>query len=123
MSVGVLLLGNEHRFGAGHGHGVLSGARVRYDRRAAFQDNEFNVPTLTKRAVIATVNFSLKVASRDVDNLMDFYRDHGNKVCFFSVSDKWRITQILGLITSFETLLIDPVYSEFSIEIRGVPQQ
>ncbi len=123
MSVGVLLVGQEHVFGTRNWEGVQNGVRIRNDRRTRFTDNEFDIPTLTKKAVMSTVTFTLLVGCDVVDVLMDFYRDYGDKVCFFEVSDLWRTTQVLGLISSFELTLQGATYSEFSIEIRGVPQQ
>lgn len=123
MSVGVLIVGAEHRFATDRHEGVLRGVRVRNDRRVNFAANEFDIPTMTKKAVIRTVSFTLIVRSDGVDDLMDFYRDFGDRVCFFSVSDQWRVTQVLGVLTNFELLIQGPTYSEFAIEIRGVPQQ
>lgn len=123
QSVQVLLLGNDSVFGSDRGEGVLGGVRVRYDRRSSFAANDFNIPTMKNTALVATVSFTLLIQSSKVDELHDFYKDNGSKVCLFSISDKWRITQILGVITSFETLLQGPIYSEFAFEIRGVPQE
>lgn len=123
QSVQVLMLGNNTTFGGSPDAGVLSGVRVRYDRSSSFKDNEFAIPTMKNSALVATVSFNLLVRSSDVDELHDFYRDHGSKVCLFTISDQWRVTQVLGLITSFETLINGLVYSEFAFEIRGVPQE
>lgn len=123
QSVQVLMLGNDTVFGSETGEGVLSGVRVRYDRIGSFAENDFQIPTMKSSALVATVTFTLVIKSSEVDNLSDFYRDHGSKICLFTVSDMWRATQVLGLITSFETLIQGPVYSEFAFEIRGVPQE
>lgn len=123
QSVQVLILGNDTVFGTETGEGVLSGVRIRYDRSSSFSSNEFDIPTMKTSALVATVSFTLQVKSSEVDNLSDFYKDHGSKVCLFTISDKWRATQVLGVITAFETLLHGPIYSEFAFEVRGVPQQ
>lgn len=123
QSVQVLILGNDTVFAEETGEGVLSGARVRYDRRSSFAANEFDIPTMTNSARLATVTFTLLISSSKVDELHDFYNDHGDKVCLFTISDQWRVTQVLGVITSFETQLQGPIYSEFAFEVRGVPQQ
>ena len=119
----VLLIGNDTVFGKEHGTGVLRPVRIRYARGSQFKDNEFNIPTMRKSALVVTATFTLKVRSSSVDELADFYRDHGAKVCLFTISELWRITQVLGVITSFEPLINGPEYSEFAFEIRGVPQQ
>ncbi len=123
QSVQVLMLGNDTVFGEESGEGVLSGARVRYDRRSSFAANDFDIPTMKNSALLATVTFTLIISSSKVDELHDFYKDHGSKVCLFTISDQWRVTQVLGIITSFETQIQGPIYSEFAFEIRGVPQE
>lgn len=123
QSVQVLLLGNDTVFGEGQDEGVLGGVDVAFDRSSNFSANDFNIPTMKNSALVSTVNFTLRVKSSRVDDLIDFYRDNGLKVCLFNVSDKWRNTQVLGAITSFKALLHGPIYSEFAFELRGVPQQ
>jgi len=123
MSTQVLMLGNDTVFGTQHATGVQAGVRIRFDRSSSFKPNEFDIPTMKTSALVATVNFTLILLSSDVDTLLDFYRDNGAQVCLFTVSDLWRATQILGVITSLEPMLHGPVYSEFAFEIRGVPQQ
>ena len=123
MSTQVLMLGNDTVFGTQRATGVQAGVRIRFDRSSSFKTNEFDIPTMKTSALVATVNFTLILLSSDVDTLLDFYRDNGAQVCLFTVSDLWRATQILGVITSLEPMLHGPVYSEFAFEIRGVPQQ
>ena len=123
QSVQVLILGNDTVFGDKSEEGVYSGVRVRYDRSSGFSDNGFDIPTMKKSALIATVSFTLRIKSSGVDELNDFYKAYGEKVCLFSIAEMWRTTQVLGVITSFETLIQGPTYSEFSFEVRGVPQQ
>lgn len=123
MSTQVLMLGNDTVFGTQHATGVQAGVRIRFDRSSSFKPNEFDIPTMKTSALVATVNFTLILLSSDVDTLLDFYRDNSAQVCLFTVSDLWRATQILGVITSLEPMLHGPVYSEFAFEIRGVPQQ
>lgn len=123
MSTQVLMLGNDTVFGTQSATGVQAGVRIRFDRSSSFKPNEFDIPTMKTSALVATVNFTLILLSSDVDTLLDFYRDNGAQVCLFTVSDLWRATQILGVITSLEPMLHGPVYSEFAFEIRGVPQQ
>ncbi len=123
MSTQVLMLGNDTLFGTQSATGVQAGVRIRFDRSSSFKPNEFDIPTMKTSALVATVNFTLILLSSDVDTLLDFYRDNGAQVCLFTVSDLWRATQILGVITSLEPMLHGPVYSEFAFEIRGVPQQ
>lgn len=123
MSTQVLMLGNDTVFGTQHGTGVQAGVRIRFDRSSSFKPNEFDIPTMKTSALVATVNFTLILLSSDVDTLLDFYRDYGSQVCLFNLSDMWRTTQVLGLITSLEPLIHGPVYSEFAFEIRGVPQE
>lgn len=123
MSTQVLMLGNDTVFGTQSDTGVQAGVRIRFDRSSSFKPNEFDIPTMKTSALVATVNFTLILLSSDVDTLLDFYRDNGAQVCLFTVSDLWRATQILGVITSLEPMLHGPVYSEFAFEIRGVPQQ
>ena len=123
MSTQVLMLGNDTVFGTQRATGVQAGVRIRFDRSSSFKPNEFDIPTMKTSALVATVNFTLILLSSDVDTLLDFYRDNGAQVCLFTVSDLWRATQILGVITSLEPMLHGPVYSEFAFEIRGVPQQ
>lgn len=123
MSTQVLMLGNDTVFGTQSDIGVQAGVRIRFDRSSSFKPNEFDIPTMKTSALVATVNFTLILLSSDVDTLLDFYRDNGAQVCLFTVSDLWRATQILGVITSLEPMLHGPVYSEFAFEIRGVPQQ
>jgi len=123
MSTQVLMLGNDTVFCTQSATGVQAGVRIRFDRSSSFKPNEFDIPTMKTSALVATVNFTLILLSSDVDTLLDFYRDTGAQVCLFTVSDLWRATQILGVITSLEPMLHGPVYSEFAFEIRGVPQQ
>ena len=123
MSTQVLMLGNDSVFGTENGTGVEAGVRIRFDRSSSFQANEFDIPTMRTSALVATVNFTLILKSQDVDTLLDFYRDYGSRVCLFTISDIWRATQVLGVITSLEPLIHGPVYSEFAFEVRGVPQQ
>jgi len=123
MSTQVLMLGNDTVFCTQSATGVQAGVRIRFDRSSSFKPNEFDIPTMKTSALVATVNFTLILLSSDVDTLLDFYRDNGAQVCLFTVSDLWRATQILGVITSLEPMLHGPVYSEFAFEIRGVPQQ
>ena len=123
LSTQVLMLGNDTVFGTQHGTGVQAGVRIRFDRSSSFKPNEFDIPTMKTSALVATVNFTLILLSSDVDTLLDFYRDYGSQVCLFNLSDMWRTTQVLGLITSLEPLIHGPVYSEFAFEIRGVPQE
>lgn len=123
MGVQVLMLGNDHTFGQQEGAGVLSGVRVRFERPTDFRSNDFDIPTMRTGALVTTVLFNMRLLSQDVDTLVDFYRDHGADVCMFTVSDRWRTTQVLGRITSMEPLINGPLFSEFAFEIRGVPQQ
>lgn len=123
MSTQVLMLGNDTVFCTQSATGVQAGVRIRFDRSSSFKPNEFDIPTMKTSALVATVNFTLILLSSDVDTLLDFYRDNGAQVCLFTVSDLWRATQILGVITSLEPMIHGPVYSEFAFEIRGVPQQ
>lgn len=123
QSVQVLILGNDTVFGEDISEGVMSGVRVRFDRSSSFSANDFQIPTMKTSALVATVSFTLRVKSSAVDELNDYYKANGHKVCLFTISDLWRTTQVLGLITSFETLIQGPAYSEFSFEVRGVPQQ
>lgn len=123
MSTQVLMLGNDTVFGTQRATGVQAGVRIRFDRSSSFKPNEFDIPTMKTSALVATVSFTLILLSSDVDTLLDFYRDYGSQVCLFNLSDMWRATQVLGLITSLEPLIHGPVYSEFAFEIRGVPQQ
>ena len=73
--------------------------------------------------VLATSIVVFKSSSTFVDTLLDFYRDNGAKVCLFTVSDRWRATQILGKINSLETVFENYAFSTIAFEIRGVPQQ
>lgn len=123
LSTQVLMLGNDTVFGTQRATGVQAGVRIRFDRSSSFAANEFDIPTMRKSALVATVSFTLILLSSDVDTLLDFYRDYGSQVCLFNLSDMWRATQVLGLITSLEPLIHGPVFSEFAFEIRGVPQQ
>ncbi|MGB3069831.1 MAG: hypothetical protein WBC18_14855 [Ottowia sp.] len=123
QSVQVLILGNDTTFGNEIGEGVLGGVRFRSDQVVAFSDENFNIPTMETGALVDTVTFTLQIKSSKVDELRDFHKDNARKVCFFTISDRWRTTQVLGKITSFEALLHGPTISEFAFEIRGVPQQ
>lgn len=123
MAVQVLLLGTDAVFGNQYGSGVMSGARVRYDRSSNFSANEWGIPTMKSTALVATINFTLRVRSDEVDPLNDFYKENSNKVCLFTICDRWRVTKVLGKINTFEALLEGPIYSDFAFEIRGVPQQ
>lgn len=123
LSCQVLMLGNDSVFGTERAAGVQAGVRIRFDRSSSFAANEFDIPTMKTSALVATVNFTLIVVSDELDTLLDFYRENGSKVCLFTISDLWRATQILGVITSLEPLVQGPVYSEIAFEVRGVPQQ
>ena len=123
LATQVLLLGNDSVFGTQDGAGVKSGVRIRFDRSSNFKNNEFDIPTMQTSALVATINFTLMLVSSDLDTLLDFYRDNGAKTCLFTISELWRATQILGVITSMETVVQGPIYSEIAFEVRGVPQQ
>ncbi len=124
MSTQVLMLGNDTVFaGRSEGGGVEYGVRIRFDRSSNFAANEFDIPTMKTSALVATVSFTLVLRHEDVDTMLDYYRDNGSKVCLFTVSDRWRATQILGKITALETVIENPAFTQFAFEIRGVPQQ
>lgn len=123
LATQVLMLGNDTVFGADFDTGVISGVRIRFDRSSSFTNNEFDIPTMSTSALITTATFTLQLKARDVDALVDFYRENGAKVCMFTIAETWRTTQILGVITSMEPLIDGPNYSTFAFEIRGVPQQ
>lgn len=124
MSTQVLLLGNDTVFaGEPDSGGVEYGVRIRFDRSSSFTANEFDIPTMKTSALVATINFTLTLRQDDVDTLLDFYRDSGAKVCLFTVSDRWRATQVLGKINALETVFENYAFSTFAFEIRGVPQE
>lgn len=124
MSTQVLMLGNDTVFaGEPDSGGVEYGVRIRFDRSSSFAPNEFDIPTMKTSALVATTNFTLTLRQDDVDTLLDFYRDNGAKVCLFTISDRWRATQILGKINALETVFENYAFSTFAFEIRGVPQQ
>lgn len=123
MSVQVLMIGNDSTFATTEGYGVVADLGIRVDRVAQSGLNDFDIPTLEVGTAYSTVSFDLILPSRDVDQLMRWYRRSGRKSCLFTISEQWSSTQLIGAITVFKAVINGPTRSTFSFEIQGVPQQ
>lgn len=122
MSVQVLMLGNNRSFANAYAFGVAKDVNVRVDRIAASGLNDFQIPTLEIGTAIRNVRFDLLTPAREVDQLMRWYRKSGRMACFFTISDQWSSTQLIGTITVFSAVINSSVESTFSFEILGVPE-
>lgn len=120
--VGCIVVGNTVEFGDKPGCGVENGVDVETLRSASFRDNDFDIPTMTRRATREVASFNVTVAAGDADEFADFNHDSGSDVCFYTIAESWRITQILGTITRFRARM-RKTDGQIQMEVTGVPQQ
>lgn len=120
--VGCMLLGTSVAFGDKPRYGIQDGVAIETIRVVDFRDSEFQIPTMTKGATQKVAHLMVFTPQDELDDFNDFNDDNGANVAFYTISERWRTTQILGTVTQFRSRL-ENMIGQTQIEITGVPKQ
>lgn len=116
LFVGVLMMGQQRRFGVG----IEYGARVGIQDYSRKEKNDFGDTVLIERAFAKRANFSLMVAKAETDALQDFLSDIRATNCLWIGSTEYEATTVFGWCKNFEILISYPEHSLCELQLEGL---
>jgi len=117
LSVAYILAGQVREFGLG----AQLGLRVGSESFSSTPRDQWGVPDLKKRPKARRMSFVLMHERGEGDELADFLDSADITVALWNVSDRHRVTKVLGTLTNWELLFNYASHSETSIELLGMP--
>lgn len=116
LAVGVLLFGQQKRFGSG----IEYGARVGIQDYSRKEKNDFGDTVLIERAFARRANFSLMIRKAEVDALQNFLSDVRATPCLWVGSSEYESTTLFGFYKNFDILISYPENSVCELQLEGL---
>ncbi len=116
LAVGVIVFGQEQRFGLT----LRAGARVGIQDYSRRETNEFGDTTLVVRAYAKRAAFELVLESSQVDDLQNFLAEVRAVPCLWVGSSDYEAAVVFGFYKSFDILISYPTYADCNLEIEGL---
>lgn len=116
LAIGVLLIGQQRRFG----FGINYGARVGIQDYSRKETNDFGDTVVVKRAFAKRATFDLLLSRSEVDALQNTLADIRATPCLFVGSDQYETTTLFGFYKSFDISITYPEYSVCEFQIEGI---
>lgn len=124
LGVQAVLAGKVTSFGGpqpgGQGGGIQYGARLGIDSYSRVVRDQWGAVTLKKGYYSKRMSFTLTIPQGALDRLVDFLVESDARVQLWNISDRWRATQALGFVKSWEPTINTYRYIDVNIEIEGV---
>lgn len=116
LGVGVIVLGQQQRFG----RGIRLGARLGIQDYSRKETSEFGDTVLVQRAFAKRANFDLFIDKAEVDPLQSYLSSIRATPVLWVGSDAYESTVLFGFYKNFEILLNYPEHSDCELEIEGL---
>lgn len=116
LAVGVILYGQEVRYGLG----VKYGARVGIDDYSRQEENEFGDLVFNVRAFAKRISLDMYLLKEEVDSFQDFLSTIRATPCLWVITKEYSATVLFGPYKTFEILLNYPGHADCSLELRGL---
>jgi hypothetical protein len=116
LAIGVLMLGQQARFG----RGIRLGTRVGIQDYSRKETNEFGDTVLVQRAFAKRANFDLFVDSSEIDPLQAYLSTIRATPVLWIGSTSFESTTLFGFYKNFEILIAYPEHAECELEIEGL---
>lgn len=116
LAVGVILLGQQQRFG----RGIRLGARVGIQDYSRKETTEFGETVLVQRAFAKRANFDLFIDKAEVDTLQNYLSALRATPALWIGSTEYESTTVFGFYKNFDILLSYPEHADCELEIEGL---
>ena len=116
LAVGVILIGQQQRFG----RGIRLGARVGIQDYSRKETSEFGETVLVQRAFAKKANFDLFIDKAEVDTLQTYLTALRATPALWIGSTEYESTTVFGFYKNFDVLLNYPEHADCELEIEGL---
>lgn len=116
LAVGVILIGQQQRFG----RGIRLGARVGIQDYSRKETSEFGETVLVQRAFAKKANFDLFIDKAEVDTLQNYLTALRATPALWIGSTAYESTTVFGFYKNFDVLLNYPEHADCELEIEGL---
>lgn len=116
--VGVIVVGNRQALAE-----PRYGVRIGIDDYSRIERNAWGDATLEKRAFAKRITATLSLDNTKLDRVERFLSNRRATPLFWSLSDKWQATEMLGFYRSWAMLIAYPNYTDVSLEIEGMSER
>ena len=116
LAVGVILFGQQQRFGLG----IRYGARVGIQDYSRKETNEFGETELVVRAFAKRANFDLFIDKAEVDPLQDYLASIRAQPVLWVGSNDFESTVLFGFYKNFDILISYAEHADCSLELEGL---
>jgi hypothetical protein len=116
LAVGVILIGQQQRFG----RGIRLGARVGIQDYSRKETSEFGETVLVQRAFAKKANFDLFIDKAEVDTLQNYLSALRATPALWVGSTEYESTTVFGFYKNFDVLLNYPEHADCELEIEGL---
>jgi hypothetical protein len=116
LAVGVILIGQQQRFG----RGIRLGARVGIQDYSRKETSEFGETILVQRAFAKKANFDLFIDKAEVDTLQIYLSGLRATPALWIGSTEYESTTVFGFYKNFDVLLNYPEHADCELEIEGL---
>lgn len=116
LAIGVILLGQQQKFGLG----IKYGARVGIQDYSRKETNEFGETVLVQRAFAKRANVDLFLEKFEVDPFQLALSDIRAKPVLWILSDEYESTTLFGFYKNFDILISYPEHADCQLEIEGL---
>jgi hypothetical protein len=116
LAVGVILIGQQQRFG----RGIRLGARVGIQDYSRKETSEFGETILVRRAFAKKANFDLFIDKAEVDTLQNYLSALRATPALWIGSTEYESTTVFGFYKNFDVLLSYPEHADCELEIEGL---
>ncbi len=116
LAVGVILIGQQQRFG----RGIRLGARVGIQDYSRKETSEFGETILVQRAFAKKANFDLFIDKAEVDTLQIYLSALRATPALWIGSTEYESTTVFGFYKNFDVLLNYPEHADCELEIEGL---
>lgn len=116
LAVGVILIGQQQRFG----RGIRLGARVGIQDYSRKETSEFGETILVQRAFAKKANFDLFIDKAEVDTLQNYLSALRAIPVLWIGSTQYESTTVFGFYKNFDILLNYSEHADCELEIEGL---
>jgi hypothetical protein len=116
LAVGVILIGQQQRFG----RGIRLGARVGIQDYSRKETSEFGETLLVQRAFAKKAHFDLFIDKAEVDTLQNYLSALRATPALWVGSTEYESTTVFGFYKNFDVLLNYPEHADCELEIEGL---
>jgi hypothetical protein len=116
LAVGVILIGQQQKFGLG----IKYGARVGIQDYSRKETNAFGETVLVQRAFAKRANVDLFLEKFEVDPFQLALSDIRAKPVLWILSAEYESTTLFGFYKNFDILISYPDYADCQLEIEGL---